>query len=217
MSARLGGVTRRWRFDRMSTVCHPESGQITASFAAIAKHYAVAVDVCPPRSGWRKGAVEKAVHSAAQRWWRTVPDDLSPARAQARLDTWCESAGDARTRIRDGCKVTVGELAAGELLRALSQAPFPAVIEAARVVSAQALVAWNGNYYSVPPGHTGRAVTVRHQLGHATIDIITGAGITLARHHREPDHAGALVRFAEHVTALEASVLAARAARNDRP
>ena len=30
---RLGGVTRRWRFDRMSTVCHPESGDVTASFA----------------------------------------------------------------------------------------------------------------------------------------------------------------------------------------
>ncbi len=27
---RLGGVTRRWRFDRMSTVCHPESGDVTA-------------------------------------------------------------------------------------------------------------------------------------------------------------------------------------------
>ena len=27
---RLGGVTRRWRFDRMSTVCHPETGDLTA-------------------------------------------------------------------------------------------------------------------------------------------------------------------------------------------
>ena len=217
VSVRLGGVTRRWRFDRMSSVCHPESGQVTVSFAAIAKYYGVAVDLCPPRSGWRKGAVEKAVHSAAQRWWRTVPDDLSPARAQARLDAWCQAAGDARTRIRDGRKVTVGELAAGESLRPLPPAPFPAVIEAARVVSAQALVAWNGNFYSVPPGHAGRLVTVRHQLGHAAVDIITPAGITLARHRREPDHAGALVRNEHHVAALEASVLAARAARTDRP
>src|SRR5207302_677723 len=36
---RLGGVTRKWRFDRMSTVCHPESGDVTASFAAVAKYY----------------------------------------------------------------------------------------------------------------------------------------------------------------------------------
>ena len=45
--ARLGGVTRRWRFDRMSTVCHPESGDVTASFAEVAKYYGVIVDVLP--------------------------------------------------------------------------------------------------------------------------------------------------------------------------
>jgi hypothetical protein len=43
--------------------------------------------------GWRKGVVEKANHAAAQRWWRTLPDDASPARAQARLDTWCARHG----------------------------------------------------------------------------------------------------------------------------
>ena len=36
---RLGGVSRYWRFDRMATVCHPGSGRVTASFAAVAKHY----------------------------------------------------------------------------------------------------------------------------------------------------------------------------------
>jgi hypothetical protein len=36
---RLGGVARRWRFDRMSTVCHPESGDLTASCAEVAKYY----------------------------------------------------------------------------------------------------------------------------------------------------------------------------------
>jgi hypothetical protein len=46
---RLGGATRRWRFDRMSTVCHPESGDLLASFAEVAKYYGVAVDVCPSR------------------------------------------------------------------------------------------------------------------------------------------------------------------------
>ena len=50
---RLGGVTRRWRFDRMSTVCHPESGDVTASFAEVAKYYGAGVDVCPSRRGWR--------------------------------------------------------------------------------------------------------------------------------------------------------------------
>ncbi|GAA5025396.1 hypothetical protein [Actinopolymorpha pittospori] len=48
--ARLGGVTRRWRFDRMATVairapadCGPSS--LRSEFASVAKHYGVAVDI----------------------------------------------------------------------------------------------------------------------------------------------------------------------------
>jgi len=83
--ARLGGVTRQWRFDRMSTVCAP-SGRLSAAFAQLAKHYAVAVEVCPPRHGNRKGVVEKANHGVAQRWWRTLGDDATPTQAQLLLD-----------------------------------------------------------------------------------------------------------------------------------
>src|SRR5699024_4027028 len=36
---RLGGVSTYWRFDRMATVAHPASGQVTASFAAVARQY----------------------------------------------------------------------------------------------------------------------------------------------------------------------------------
>ena len=207
---RLGGVTRRWRFDRMSTVCHPESGDVTASFAEAARYYGVIVDVCPSRRGWRKGVVEKANHSAAQRWWRTLPDEVTPAQAQSRLDAWCARAGDARRRARDGQRTTVGALMAAEPLAPLPAVPFPAVIEDARVVLAQALVAWHGNRYSVPPGHGGQQVTVRHQLGAVTLDVVTAAGTVLARHRREPDHAGAVVRDEGHVAALEKKVLAAR-------
>ncbi len=39
IAAALGGLTRTWRFDRMATVCHPGTGRVTASFAAVAKHY----------------------------------------------------------------------------------------------------------------------------------------------------------------------------------
>ncbi|MFF3726921.1 hypothetical protein ACFYYM_31655 [Streptomyces erythrochromogenes] len=74
---KLDGTARRWRFDRMATVCYPTSGQVTAAIAGVAKHYGVGVDICPPRRGNRKGVVGKANHSAAQRWWRTVPDALT--------------------------------------------------------------------------------------------------------------------------------------------
>jgi Putative ATPase subunit of terminase (gpP-like) len=89
VARRLGGLTRRWRFDRMATVCSPATGRLQASFAGVAKHYGVGVDLCPARQGNRKGVVEKANHAAAQRWWRTLGDDCSIAEAQANLDRLC--------------------------------------------------------------------------------------------------------------------------------
>jgi hypothetical protein len=39
-----------------------------------------------------------------------------------------------------------------------------------RVVTAQALVAFAGNQYSVPPGLAGSTVTVKHRLGQPVLD-----------------------------------------------
>ena len=55
---RLGGTARRWRFDRMATVCDRVTGRLLASFAAVARYYGVSVDVCAPRRANRKGSVE---------------------------------------------------------------------------------------------------------------------------------------------------------------
>jgi transposase len=67
VATRLGGLTQRWRFDRMATVCHPGSGRITASFGPVAMHYQVGIAICPANHAWRKGAVEKSAHTIAQR------------------------------------------------------------------------------------------------------------------------------------------------------
>ena len=69
---RFGGTARRWRVDRMATVLVPGTDRIQASFVGVAKHYGVGIDPCPPRRPNRKGAVEKAIHYIAQRWWRTA-------------------------------------------------------------------------------------------------------------------------------------------------
>src|SRR4051794_8118466 len=211
--AELGGLTRSWRFDRMATVCHPGSGKVSASFAAVAKHYGVTVAICPPRRGNRKGVVEKANHTAAQRWWRTVGDDLTPEQAQASLDAFCATRGDARLRTLGGRRGSVLTHAAAERLAVLP-APFPAVLPAERKVSAQALVAYRGNFYSVPPELTGTTVSVLHRLGATAIDIATtpAAGrlpTVLARHRLATDGAGVMVRDDGHVLALETAALAA--------
>lgn len=207
VSRRLGGLPGQWRFDRMATVCDPGSGRILPSFGAVAVHYGVGVRVCPSRHAWRKGVVEKANHSAAQRWWRTVGDEASVAAAQASLDRLCTRL-DGRRRVRGGARTTVGALADAEPLRPMP-AVYPATLSGSRTVSAQALVAFRGNFYSVPPGHGGTVVDVRHRLGEATLDVVDPAGIILARHRREPDGAGMICRSAEHVRALSKAVLSA--------
>jgi len=201
----------------MATVVSPNTGRVTATFVAVAKHYGVAVKLCPPRHGNRKGSVEKSNDTAAQRWWRTVPDDFTMAQAQASLDALCARVGDSRVRKRDCTRTTVGALAAAEaqLLGPLPPA-FPATLMVSRIVSAQALVAFRGNHYSVPPGLAGATVTVSHRLGEATLDIAvhrptphptspagTVMATVLARHRRESDGAGVMVRDTVHVTALQ--------------
>jgi transposase len=212
---KLGGVTRDWRFDRMASVVYPSSGKVTTSFAAVAKHYGVHVVACPPRRGNRKGVVEKGNHSAAQRWWRTLPDDISVLDAEARLDAFCQDKGDARLRVVDehGTKKTVGELAAAERLRPVPLEPYPVIVSVTRTVRPQALIAFRGNRYSVPPEVVGQTVTVSHRLGTTTLDVSvsrgSGAPVVLARHRRAADGAGVTIRTDSHVTALETAVLGA--------
>ncbi|MGP3919179.1 Mu transposase domain-containing protein [Nonomuraea sp. 10N515B] len=209
VSARLGGLPLAWRFDRMATVVERTSGDVLASFAPVLKYYGVAAAICRPRRAQRKGAVEKANDSAAQRWWRTLAEEVTPAQAQASLDAWCRTRGDVRVRWADRAKTTVASVAAAEPLASLPERPYPALLEVERVVSAQGLVGFDGNHYSVPPGHRDQHVLVRWRLDETVLEIISAAGNTLARHRLAVRGAHEIVRAEEHVRALEKAVLAA--------
>jgi hypothetical protein len=205
---RLGGLTQTWRFDRMATVCHPESGRVSASFAGVTKHYGVAVAICPPRAGNRKGVVEKANHTAAQRWWRTLPDDVTVEQAQASLDEFSRLRGDTRLRPTPSGKVTVVSVAAAEPLAALPATPYPVILTESRTVSRQALVSYRGNRHSVPSELAGAAVSVMWVLGAEVIDILTTSQITIARHRLAADGAGVMVRDHGHGVALDQLAMA---------
>jgi len=208
---RFGGTTRRWRVDRMATVIDPDTARLQPGFAAVAKHYQVGVDPCPPRRANRKGVVEKANHFLAQRWWRTARLG-APADAQASLDRFLATTGDARPRLGGR---TVGELAETEPLRPLPVDPFPATVEVTRVVAATCLVAFRGNRYSVPPGLVGQTVVVRHRLGTCELAVASPTGVALASHRLAPPGAGRTQRLPGHTAALEHVVLAAFT--TDRP
>jgi transposase len=203
----LGGVTRDWRFDRMRTVLDPATGDLTKVFAAFAKHHGVIVIACRPRSGNRKGVVEKNNHTAAQRWWRTMPDELTLEQAQASLDAFARRQDD---RDREGAAgtTTAADMFAAERLRPLPPAVFPVMITEERTATRQALIDWRGNRYSVPPELAAAKVIVQQRLGAAVIDIATVSGAVVARHRVAEPGLGVTVRDTGHVTALEAIALA---------
>jgi hypothetical protein len=120
-------------------------------------------------------------------------------------------------RIGPGGKSSVAVLAKTEPLRPAPATPYPVIITDGRVVSRQALVAYRGNRYSVPPELAGAQVTVSRPVGVQVIDILTASGITIARHRLAADGTGAVIRDHGHVVALEqAAMSAASTARPHR-
>ena len=201
---RLGGTARCWRTDRMATLVEPGSGRLRAEAAELAKHYGVTVVVCPPRRAQRKGVVEAAIRYLQRSWWRSAPA-ATPTQAQASLDRWCAEVADQRRR--DG--LTVAALAAAEPLLPLPPVAYPAELRVERVASASALVAFEGNRYSVPPTLVGQTVTVVSRLGEPTLRVVSAAGVLVATHRRLPAGAGQIVRSGAHQALLEQAVLAA--------
>jgi transposase len=201
---RLGGTARCWRTDRMTTVVEPGSGRLRAEAAELAKHYGVTIAVCPPRRAQRKGVVEAAIRYLQRSWWRSA-EAATPAQAQASLDRWCLEVADERRR----GGLTVAQRASAEPLLPLPPVAYPAELRVERVVSASALVAFEGNRYSVPPSLAGQTVSVLARLGEPTLRVVSAAGVLVATHRRLPVGAGQIVRTEIHRAALEQAVLAA--------
>jgi len=107
--------------------------------------------------------------------------------------------------MREG--VTIATRAEAEGLLGLPGTAFPAQLAVERVVGRSALVAFEGNRYSVAPGLVGQTVTVTARLGELYLEILSAAGRRVARHRRASAGAGQLVRTPEHAKLLEVAVL----------
>jgi transposase len=200
----LGGTSLVWRVDRMATAVIPSTDRLNPQFAQMAKHYGVDVAICPAHRPQRKGVVEAAIKFIGGRWWRTAKA-ASMLEAQQSLDTFTVTVSD--TRGRRGS--TVGELGSAEPLRPLPALAFPAEIVVDRVASRSALVPFETNKYSVPPGYAGQPLIVRARVGEPHLRILTTTGIKVATHRRAPTGAAQTIRSPEHAIALERAVLAA--------
>ncbi|MDQ2897424.1 MAG: IS21 family transposase [Actinomycetota bacterium] len=198
----LGGSGLVWRVDRMATAVIPGTDRLNPQFAQLAKHYGVDVAICPAHRPQRKGVVEAAIKFIAGRWWRTARA-ASMLEAQQSLGAFTVGVSDRRGRRGS----TVGELGATEPLRALPALAFPAEIMVQRVASRSALVLFETNKYSVPPGYAGQPLTVRARVGEPHLRIQTTSGIKVATHRRAPTGAEQTIRTSEHATQLERAVL----------
>ena len=198
----LGGTTRVWRTDRMATAVIPATGRLNPQFAQMAKHYGTDVAVCPAHRPQRKGVVEAAIKFIGGRWWRTAKAS-SMLEAQRSLEQFAATVSDGRRRGQS----TVGELGASEPLRSLPALAFPAEIVCERVASRSALVAFEANFYSVPPGYAGQQLVLRMRVGEPRLQILTNGGLKIATHRRATAGAGQTIRTAEHDQALRRAVL----------
>ena len=156
--------------------------------------------------------MEKVNHGAAQRGWRTLADEMSAEQAQADCDRFASVRGDTRMRRSHSGdrRASVATVAAREPLRPAPPAAYPLPLTEYRPASRQALVAYRGNWYSVPPELA--AATATRLVGAQFLDIATSTAIVVARHRLAPDGAGAMVRDHGHVAALEVVAMAAAAA-----
>jgi transposase len=202
--AGLGGTSLVWRVDRMATAVIPGTDRLNPQFAQLAKHYGVDVAICPAHRRQRKGVVEAAIKFIGGRWWRTARA-TSMLAAQQSLDTFTLAVSDPRARRQS----TVGELGNEEPLRPLPVLAFPAEIVVDRVASRSALVLFETNKYSVPPGYARQTLTVRARVGELQLRIVTSTGIKIATHRRAPNGAEQTIRSPEHQVQLERAVLAA--------
>jgi len=198
----VGGSGLVWRVDRMATAVIADSDRLNPQFAQMAKHYGVDVAVCPPHRPQRKGVVEAAIKFIAGRWWRTAKV-TSMLEAQQSLDTFTVNISDRRGRRGS----TVGELGAAEPLQALPVLAFPAEIVVDRVCSRSALVLFETNKYSVPPGYASQPLVLRARVGEPHLRIVTATAIKVATHRRAPNGAEQTIRTSEHAVQLERAVL----------
>ena len=84
-------------------------------------------------------------------WWRTVADDVTSSRPRQTSTGFAAHAVIPKCGPPPRVAATVATLAEAEPLHPVPAAPYPVIVAQERTASRQALVAYRGNRYSVPP------------------------------------------------------------------
>ncbi|MCR2764123.1 hypothetical protein NQ152_11470 [Microbacterium sp. zg.B48] len=86
--------------------------------------------------------VEK-MPTAARRWWRTLPHELTLEQGRASVQA-CALGQDDRRREDSGGNTTAKAMFAAEKLRCLPRVVFPVIVTEERTATRQPLIDWRG-------------------------------------------------------------------------
>ena len=197
----FGGVPLVTVWDNPKTVVVARRGELivwNAVFGQVALDYRFAPELCWPRSGQQKGAVENLVGWVKGSFFKCRRfHDWADLEAQ--LAQWLVSVNTERPSRATHVIPTVRLAEERARLRPLPIAPADYALKIPVVVTARARVSYEGRDYSMPPATIGQPATLH--LYRDRIEIVTKTG-AVVRHPRGrtagelsilPEHRGAMV------------------------
>lgn len=204
----FGGIPLVTVWDNPKTVVVSRKGELivwNAIFGQVALDYRFAPELCWPRSGNQKGAVENLVGWVKGSFFkcRRFHDR---ADLEAQLAHWLSAANTRRPSRATGIIPSVRLEQERLRLRALPIPPAAYALNIPVVVSARARVAYEGMTYSMPPDTLGQPATLH--LYRDRVKIVPKAGPPVL-HPRVPR--GATSMLPEHRTAMLGAVRGVRA------
>lgn len=194
----LGGLTRHCLYDgQKAVVIRWECGQpiYNTRFLAFATHYGMRPRACKPRTPEHKGKVERAFKFLETSFFnaRSFHDRTH---LEQELKKWLANRND--TRIHDTTRRRPIDLHGEERPHLLSLPihAFDTAQVVYRIASVDGYVAWDGNYYSVPPQYITRALVLK--VFEREVVVYSPSIEPLARHELVDGGQGVRVRRDEH-------------------
>ena len=204
----FGGVPLVTVWDNPKTVVVSRKGDLivwNSIFGQVALDYRFAPELCWPRAGQQKGAVENLVGWVKGSFFKCRRFQ-NRADLQAQLTQWLTEVNTRRPSRATGVIPSVRLTQERERLRPMPIAPAHYAVKIPVVVTARARVLHDGREYSMPPESIGQSATL--QLYPEHVEIITKAG-HMARHRRLAHGEASLLP--EHRAAMLDVVRGARA------
>lgn len=195
---RLGGIAATCLYDNQkAVVLRWELGQpiYNTRFLAFATHYGFRPRALPKKRPKLKGKVERPFWFLETSFFNCLEvSDVDDLRAQ--LARWLDNENDLRNHGTTRRRPI--DLHAEELphLRPIPVHAYDTSEVVYRIVSIEALIEWDGNYYSVPPKYVAQALAVK--VGERTLAIYSPDIERLTEHDLRPPGRGEKYRKPEH-------------------